>query len=386
MTNKESSDELEYSEVILCYFLVSLVLLIEVRIIQLTLNGGMSVPISMAIHAGVVALLGFWTLRLHRFGHGLHFPALLTIFTSVLGPFGIVGTLASTGLHNWFKKSSTPFSEWYQSIFPDHENPKMRNIFDQAESTRDFHLEKQPVIPFYDVLHYGTTKQKQAMIVLLIDHHHGKFAGVLRKALEDKDGSVRVLAAKGMAKIEQSHMDRNMELENKYRSGNISRFEMMKSRILNNDDYVYSGILDESRETDIRRNTIQACKEYLGQYPDDLDIRFIVGRMLLRGGNESNAAGWYEDCLRQGFKSPKIFSWYFECLFRMGQFAKLREQSEIYFQEIEQFKHVFQPDVFQVIKIWADSQSESLKKSRSLENVRKGDTLLQTGILGAETA
>ena len=359
-------------------------LLIEIRIVQLWLNKNIDTFIFIEIHGGVVLMLGIWTAMLHRFGHSQYLPPLLTVFTGVMGPFGIGGTLVATALYYWFKRSSTPFSEWYQSLFPDFEDAGIRDIFDKAVSTKDY-LEKQPVIPFIDVLHYGTTKQKQAMIVLLINHHHGKFAGVLRKALEDKDSSVRVLAAKGMAKIEQSFMDRNMELENFYRERKISDFELMKLQILNNDEYMYSGILDDIRETDVRLRTVKACKRYLHQFPDDLDIRFIVGRMLLRSGKDNHAAEWYEECLQQGFKSPKIFVWYFECLYRMGQFNKLRNQSAIYFNEIEEYKHVFQPDIFQVIKSWAGSKDESQQESGSNKDIEQTDTQVITSILKTKT-
>lgn len=384
--NRSSAKGIGTLDTALFYLLTLLVLLIEIRIVQLWLNKDMDTFIFIGIHGGVVAMLGFWTIMLHRFGHSQQLPPLLTLFTGVMGPFGIGGTLVATGLYYWFKRSSTPFSEWYQSLFPDFEDAVIRDIFHKAVSTKDFYMEKQPVTPFLDVLHYGTTKQKQAMIVILINHHHGKFAGVLRKALEDKEGSVRVLAAKGMAKIEQHYMDRNMELENLYRERKISSFELMKSQILNNDEYIYSGILDDIRETDVRLRTIKSCKKYLDQNPDDLDIRFIVGRMLLRGGKDNHAAEWYEDCLHQGFTSPKIFVWYFECLYRMGQFNKLRKQSAIYFEEIEQYKHVFQPDIFQVIQAWAEPKVESQQESDSNEDTEQIDTQGITSIIKTKTA
>jgi hypothetical protein len=385
LKNRSSAEEINLLDATLFFLMTSLVLLIEIRIIQLWLDKGLNTSIFLGIHTGVVAMLGIWTLVLHRFGYNMHYPPLLTLFTAVLGPFGVGGTLVATGLYHWLKRTSTPFSEWYQALFPDFEDAGIRNIFDNAVSTKELHLEKQAVVPFMDVLHYGTTQQKQAMIVLLIAHHHGKFAGVLRKALEDKDGSVRVLAAKGMTKIEQYYMNRNMDLEIQYREKKISSFDLMKSQILNDDEYIYSGILDPIREKDIRLRTIKTCKSYLQKFPEDLQIRFILGRMLLRGGKDEHAAEWYEESLRQGFKSPQIFAWYFECLFRLGQFKQLREQTALYFEEVEQFKHVFQPDVFQVMKIWADSKSGSNPESISSNDTAQDEPRVFKSILKTET-
>ncbi len=331
-------------------------------------------------------MLLFWTLALHRYGHRMHFPPLLTLFTAVLGPFGIGGIMTSMGLYYWLKRSSTPFSDWYKALFPDHEDADLRDIFDQAISTKDLHREQQPVVPFMDILHYGTTQQKQAMIVLLITHHHGKFANVLRKALEDKDSSVRVLAAKGMTKIEQYYMKNNMDLDTQFRKKKISSFELMKSQILNNDEYIYSGILDSIRENDIRHSIIKTCKVYLKDHPKDTQIRFILGRMLLRDGKAEQAAEWYEESLRQGYKSPKIFAWYFECLYQLGQFTKLREQSKIYFHEIEDYKHVFQPDVFQVLKVWAGENNDSQPENIFHEEIEPKTPLVFKSILKTESA
>lgn len=385
LENRSSTEEINPLDATLFFLMTSLVLLIEIRIIQLWLNTSLNTSIFIGIHTGVVAMLGFWTLMLRRFGNNMHYPPLLTLFTAVLGPFGVGGTLVATGLYHWLKRSATPFSEWYQTLFPDFEDAEIRNIFDKAVSTKNFHLKKQAVVPFMDILHYGTTQQKQSMIVLLIAHHHGKFAGVLRKALEDKDGSVRVLAAKGMTKIEQYYMNCNMNLEIQYREKKISSFELMKSQILNDDEYIYSGILDPIRETDVRLRSIKACKTYLNIFEEDLDIRFILGRMLLRGGKDKQATEWYENCLDQGYKSPQIFAWYFECLYRLGQLTKLREQAAIYFDEIEQYKHIFQPDVFQVIKIWAGSKIDSPSKLISSNDTAQDEPRVFKSILKTET-
>gem|GEM_PF-3510852 len=384
-SQSRSFGEIHFWDAALLFLLAILVLLIEIRITEDWLNQGLSTVSFLAIHGGVTAMLMLWTFILHRLGHTMYLPPLLTLFTAVLGPFGVAGTLAATGLHHWLKRSSIPFSDWYQALFPDFEDAEIRDIFDKAVSINDLHLEKQAVVPFMDILHYGTTRQKQAMIVLLITHHHGKFAGILRKALEDKDGSVRVLAAKGMTRIEQYYMHRNMKLGIQYREKKISGDDLLKYQIMNDDEYVYSGILDSIREADIRLRIIKACKNYLKKYPEDLNIRFILGRMLLRSGKIEYAAEWYEECLHQGFKSPQIFAWYFECLYRLGQYTKLRKESAIYFDEIEEYKHVFQADVFQVMKIWADSKNDSGLESIANKGALSDEPRVIKSVLKTET-
>lgn len=339
--------------------LAALALCIETWALQLWFSKGIASSTVAGIHIGVVVALALWTGLARHSGQGKQLAYLLTLFTTILGPFGAVGILITLGLYYWFKRSATPFSEWYEALFPDFEHAEIKKIYDKAVDEKNFHSRKTPVIPFIDVLKYGTIKQKQAMIVLLINNHHGKFASVLRKALEDSDGSVRVLAAKGMTKIEQHFMDQKMELENRYREEKISEPEFLKAQILIDDEYLYSGILDEIRAVEVRKRSYQTCKKYLRQHPEDLDIRFLLGRILLRDGQTDQALDWFEECIHKGFISPKIYAWYFECMYRMGQFKKLREQAAIHFKEIQEYKQVFQPDVYEVIRGWAGQEIDT---------------------------
>jgi len=364
--------------------LASIALCIETWAVRLWFSEGMDSSTVAEIHLGVVVTLSLWTGLSNHSGHGRQLAYLLTLFTAVLGPFGTGGILVTAGLYHWYKKSATPFSEWYESLFPDMEHLKIKKIYDKAVDERNFHAADNPVIPFIDVLHYGTVKQKQAMIVLLIKNHHGKFAHVLRKALEDDDGSVRVLAAKGMTKIEQHFLDRNMELEKRFKDNKITNSEFLKIQVLNDDEYLYSGILDEIRAEEVRLRSLKTCKKYLLLHPDDLDIRFILGRMFLRHGQSDQAVNWFEECIREGFISPKIYAWYFECMYQMGQFKKLRETAALHFEEIQEFKQIFQPDVFEVIRIWAGQKRDTELESESNKNTGHSDTRAFTTILKTE--
>jgi tetratricopeptide (TPR) repeat protein len=348
-----------YQDVAVFISLALLALCTEVWVLKFWFDKGLNLATVAGIHLGVVVTLALWTSLHQHTGQGMQLAYLLTLFTAVLGPLGTAGTLITLGLYYWFKRSATPFSEWYESLFPDFEYAEIKKLYEKAVDEKKFHSRKNPVIPFIDVLKYGTIEQKQAMIVLLIKNHHGKFANVLRKALEDKDGSVRVLAAKGMTKIEQHFLDRNMELESRYKNNKISHSEFLKTQILNDDEYLYSGILDEIRASEVRERSNQACKKYLQDHPEDLDIRFLLGRILLRDGKSDQAVDWFEECIEMGFISPSIYAWYFECMYRMGQFKKLREKTALHFNEIKEFNQVFQPDVYEVIKSWAGQKNDS---------------------------
>jgi len=88
-------------------------------------------------------------------------------------------------------------------------------------------------------------------------------------------------------------------LENRHRENKISDSEFLKTQILNDDEYLYSGILDEIRAGEVRLRSLKACKKYLRHHPDDLDIRFLMGRILLRDGKSDQATDWFEECIQK---------------------------------------------------------------------------------------
>ena len=189
-----------------------------------------------------------------------------------------------------------------------------------------------------------------------------------------------------MTKIEQHFLDRNMKLKTRYQEKIISDSEFLKTQILNDDDYLYSGILDEIRAGEVRQHSVKACKKYLRLHPDDLDIRFILGRILLRNGQSNQAADWFEDCIDKPFISPKIYAWYFECLYRMGQFKKLRQQAALHFEQAQEFKQVFQPDVYEVIRSWAGERNDTELISDSDNNTEHFDSQVFTAERKTEKA
>lgn len=327
--------------------------LVECFVVGTLFRGELEAGWAAIAHVAVVTLLGLWAWQLYRGGIGDRLPLLLTLGTAVLGPLGPAGALLTLGLYRRFEKSATPFQEWYDSLFPDAGNSEFDETFERLLWEQNLNFQQNSVIPFMDILHYGTQRQKQTMIVLLIKHYHGKFAPVLKQALLDEDNSVRVLAAKGMAEIEYDFMKRFIDIqrgEEGIQRGDAEWLKMLGSHY---DDYLYSGILDDVREEDYRQRAIKAYEGYLVHRPDDSDIPTRVGRILMRGEKIVEAADWFEDCINQGIRSPSILIWYFESLYLLGQFQKLREKAAIHYDELENSAKKFPINVLDAVRAWS---------------------------------
>jgi hypothetical protein len=246
--------------------------------------------------------------------------------------------------------------ELYDSIFPKVEKEDMEHLFDQLIAGDNGRFEKNSVVPFMDILKKGTDKQKQAMLILVINHYDPKFAPVLKEALNDDDSSVRVLAATGMSKIDSQFTERNLSLE-KMEDGQKNP-DHHKNLGLLYDDYVHSGILDDARDSEYSERAIQNYLEHLRYHPEDLAMRVKVNRMLLKSGRVQEAAKGFEESIENGFKTTSMLLWYFECLYRLGQFEKLRQQIAENFDDLVRDKDSFPFDIFDIVNAWSDHKGE----------------------------
>jgi len=319
-------------------------------------TGGLTLQWAIAGHMGLTGLTTAWVFWRRKNHPGERFPLLLMLAMGLLGPLGILGFLLSLCLYVMFRNHPTPMPELYDSIFPKVEKEDMEHLFDQLIAGDNGRFEKNSVVPFMDILKKGTDKQKQAMLILVINHYDPKFAPVLKEALNDDDSSVRVLAATGMSKIDSQFTERNLSLE-KMEDGQKNP-DHHKNLGLLYDDYVHSGILDDARDSEYSERAIQNYLEHLRYHPEDLAMRLKVNRMLLKSGRVQEAAKGFEESIENGFKTTSMLLWYFECLYRLGQFEKLRQQIAENFDDLVRDKDNFPFDIFDIVNAWAEPKGE----------------------------
>jgi len=277
----------------------------------------------MLVHALASAAVGLWLAQRRRDGSGRRAALLLFLSVAFCGPFGGPGALLSAIAHRWFRRHATPLVEWYEALFPAPEREPARDLYDMIVSGRD--LSKQSgVASFTDVLATGTTEQKRATITLMTRFFRPAFAPALKRALADPEPAIRVQAATAAAEIEGSFQERAQALAEavKTEPKNAARHFAMARH---HDDYAFSGLLDIEREAENRSLALKAYMRCLDLAPEHADALAAVGRILLRKGEFLEAATVLGEAVGSGRASPAMLDFYLEALFRLGDYARLRE-------------------------------------------------------------
>ena len=178
-------------------------------------------------------------------------------------------------------------------------------------------------MPFADVMRLGSENQKRRALAKMTSRFSPRFAPAFKIALNDSNNTIRVQAATAIAKIERDfgtkldriEMARAKEPKNPFLIMALAKFY---------DDYAFTGVLDPELEQLNRERAVNTYKTYLQHDPNSSDAWTAIGRLMFRNKQWEEAADWFRHALDRGWKSETMVLWYFECLFRLGQFRELR--------------------------------------------------------------
>lgn len=291
--------------------------------LYLFLGTGMWPVIPLLIHcliSGVVALIAY---AQYRKGMDVQHLALLSIVSSVAGIFGAVGALLGFIFSVVFRGRSYHFNEWYGTIFPTDLPSKPQTIYDSITEGLDENPSSYSVMPFADVMRLGSENQKRRALAKMTSRFNPRFAAAFKTALSDNNNTIRVQAATAIAKVEREF------------AAKLERIEMARAKQPNDaqltlalakfyDDYAFTGVLDAELEKLNRARAISSYKTYLQLDPNSAEAWVAIGRLLYRDQQWAEAADWFRAALDRGWKMNAMVLWYFECLFRLGQFRDLR--------------------------------------------------------------
>jgi tetratricopeptide (TPR) repeat protein len=333
----------------------SLFLVAEAALAAWVIRGSIGPLAAALVHAALVTAAGFGVLVSKSARDDLRFPLLLILNGAALGPIGAGGVLLCLLLYWRFGREATSFEDWYARLFPEEIETSSEKLLSRIEQgSRD--SSDQAVVPFIDVLAFGSREQKQAMIALITSRFRPEFAPVLRKALQDSNHAIRVQAATAMTRVENGFLETSIRLHeaSESRPGDSAVLLELARHF---DSYAFTGILDGKREHDNREKAAEAYGKYLEMNPEDAVARTEAARLLIRKGGYTEAKALLEPAVSGGTASPQMVLWYLECLFRLGRHEELRSvaASRLMPAQLEQLP----PEASEIVRLWTTDAVDS---------------------------
>jgi tetratricopeptide (TPR) repeat protein len=198
---------------------------------------------------------------------------------------------------------------------------------------------------------HGSTAQKQAVVSLLSRNFRPMFAPALKLALTDEDSSLRVQAATAAANIENQFLETSVALKARL-DKTPDDFNVALAMARHYDDYAFSGILDQDQEKENRERAVELYHRCLAIKPDDPQVTTAVGRFLLREDKIEEAGKWVAAAVDKGIDHLTMLNWHLECLYRMGDYDRIRELVGARYDQLARSEA--QPQVLKdVVNLWA---------------------------------
>lgn len=279
--------------------------------------------IPVLLHIAIAGVTAMITYAQYKKGMDVQHLSVLCIVSATTGIFGTVGALLGFVATMLFKNRAYHFKDWYETIFPTDSVSVPQKLHDDIMEGIDEHPRQYGVMPFLDAMRLGSENQKRRALAKMTSRFHPRFAPAFRAALADSSNTIRVQAATAVAKVERDFMTK------------LSRIEMARTKEPKDphltmalakfyDDYAFTGVLDAELEKLNRERAVNTYKSYLQQDPNSADAWVAIGRLLFRNRQWEEAAEWFRHAIDRGWKSNTMLLWYFESLFRLGQFSALR--------------------------------------------------------------
>ena len=323
---------------------------VECVLLALAAREVLSVGAAFGLHVVAGGAAAVVAARRHRTGRDARLHLLLAVTTLGCGPFGALGTLGLGLVAKWGHAASRPFQEWYESLFPEHEESISERVYDRVKSQLDD--EDGEPASFADLVRYGSIEEKQAVIAIVGKHFKPAFAPILELALQDPVNAVRVQAATAISIVESRFSEAILELTARLESHSNRPSDLLALARLY-DDYAFTGLLDDERESNNREKALQCYQRYLLAEPNDVSTKLAVGRLLLRAERYEEAAFWLKGVMHKDDPSLQLAIWYMECLFHLGRFEELRHWAKRYAATIESSPEAFPPAALGALSLWS---------------------------------
>lgn len=309
----------------------------------------------LIVHASLSALLLLWA-GLRKLADR-RFSVTFAISTSIMGPFGAMGTLLSFAAWMLSPHSRSDAEDWYDLLFPEWEHTPQELIYQDVRMKKRSIMNNlnTDVAPLSDVFENGTIDERVEVIAYLARNYKPHFNDALKKALNNDEPAIRVQAAAIAARVESEHRDEIDKLEKqvKAKPNDLKALEGLASAY---DRYALSGLLADMTARDIRDNALKIYRQLHESDPNDSACRLALIRLYLRNNQPFEALALI-DYQAMGVENIplKLLPWAIDAFYQTGHFDELRNTARYWGQRLSSEDHPI--SLIQALKFWGGGEA-----------------------------
>lgn len=181
----------------------------EAAVLYVGLSSDDALPITLALHAVIVASVAIVLFTGRERGSDLSMAATILLLVMVAGPAGAAAALAAVLFHGG--RSANPdaagrapngiLEDWYERLASAGRPAQATLIHDRITSGRVPRLDTPAPLNFLHVIEHGTLDERQKALGLIARQFHPDYTPVLEAALKSQEPVVRVQAAAVVAHV-----------------------------------------------------------------------------------------------------------------------------------------------------------------------------------------
>lgn len=349
---RKNSDPVAEEALLPFFCLAFMVLLAELMAVS-ALYLAHNLPLTLAIHAGIIWLLLLFSYYTRRRG-GSRLTLFLLAISAAAGPFGAAICLLAAIVYRFSPRAGLSPAQWINNLLEDGGAGEHELLHDRLGLGLENAASGSNVEPFYDILSSGTIGQKQIAIARIMRYFRPQFAPLLKRAAQDPSAVIRVQAATAMAKIEQDFMAKYLELKKSLNDiAENSSVKLDFARIC--DSYAHAGLLDEASIKGLRAQAIEIYSQHLERTSDPA-LKLQLARLYLRDNQPEKTCFLLYEAIKTGEATPAMVFWYMEALFRLKEFAQLRQLISRYGDVLKKYSgYKPQAEILGLLSVWNDN-------------------------------
>lgn len=276
----------------------------------------------------VVMMVLYTWVRSHYHKADVRAHIMSCIFVFFLGPLGcFIAIVSNTFNLIYSQKLRVHFSDWLFSYLyaADPNEKESDRIYNRIITGHEIFADSIDTEPLMDIMGFGSVQQKQAALIKAVKHFRPQLMmPVLRMGLNDPNNAIRVQAAAGLAKIQDSFQEKYTFYERKVIEKTESpEYLVAFARLC--EEYSVSQLLDSERKASVIQQSIRLYERCIILVSGNIDLKISLVRMLIINRQTDQAYNLLTEILPLVKKpSPATAHALMELLFKMNRFSEMR--------------------------------------------------------------